>query len=481
MDFKPLGSYPKTGINVLIVGQGLAGLTAALECVRKGHDVTLLERSPTYNSAGDMFFMGLSATRFLEHWPKLMEEYNSFSLSNAWLELRTHTGAVLGPPMPVTKIQAPGLNAGVPPGKFQMRPLIYRMLVDEAERIGVKTVYNARVVDYFEDENSAGAVTEDGTRYTADVVIAADGVGSKSQKIVGGQVRAQPSGRAMWRAAFPREVLDEHPEVKDFIPLKDGQPVVRTWVGPSTYAMTATQEDLIIWTMNHDVTGSESESWNDTIEAEEVVKEMDKLIGPLRWAPLLRELVKCTPSKSIVNFDLLWRDPQPTWSSTTGRVVQIGDAAHSYLPASASGGTQAIEDAVHLASCLQIGGSKENVPQSVDVHCYLRFIRNACAQKMGFANAELMQNTKLDEAKIDPQKARPRLAKWVYFHDPEAYAYENYEKAVSGIKQGIPQDENLEIEPNFPKGYRYDAWSIEDIQEDKKNGKPLNLGAGDWE
>ncbi|KAF2805624.1 uncharacterized protein BDZ99DRAFT_466579 [Mytilinidion resinicola] len=52
MHFKPVESYPKTGINVLVVGQGLAGLAAALECVRKGHDVTLLERSSTYNTAG---------------------------------------------------------------------------------------------------------------------------------------------------------------------------------------------------------------------------------------------------------------------------------------------------------------------------------------------------------------------------------------------------------------------------------------------
>lgn len=42
---------PKTGVKVLIVGAGLAGLMTALECWRKGHDVVaLLERSngPVY-------------------------------------------------------------------------------------------------------------------------------------------------------------------------------------------------------------------------------------------------------------------------------------------------------------------------------------------------------------------------------------------------------------------------------------------------
>lgn len=54
MEEKPLGSYPKTGIDVLIVGTGLAGLTAAIECARKGHNVYILERNATVNTAGEL-------------------------------------------------------------------------------------------------------------------------------------------------------------------------------------------------------------------------------------------------------------------------------------------------------------------------------------------------------------------------------------------------------------------------------------------
>lgn len=52
MEFKPVGSYPSSGIDVLIVGTGLAGLTAAIECIRKGHNVRVLERMATINTAG---------------------------------------------------------------------------------------------------------------------------------------------------------------------------------------------------------------------------------------------------------------------------------------------------------------------------------------------------------------------------------------------------------------------------------------------
>lgn len=84
-----------------------------------------------------------------------------------------------------------------------MRPLVYAMFVRQLEKLGINVEYNKRVVDYEEDEakGKAYAITSDGERFEADVIIAADGVGSKSQKLIGGQVRAISSGRAMWRAA----------------------------------------------------------------------------------------------------------------------------------------------------------------------------------------------------------------------------------------------------------------------------------------
>lgn len=43
---------PPSGINVLIVGAGVGGLTAALECHRKGHSVRIIERAPNATAAG---------------------------------------------------------------------------------------------------------------------------------------------------------------------------------------------------------------------------------------------------------------------------------------------------------------------------------------------------------------------------------------------------------------------------------------------
>lgn len=58
-DYKPVGSYPPTGIDVLIVGTGFAGLTASIECIRKGHNVRLLERMSNIDTAGVYQVLGL--------------------------------------------------------------------------------------------------------------------------------------------------------------------------------------------------------------------------------------------------------------------------------------------------------------------------------------------------------------------------------------------------------------------------------------
>lgn len=185
--------------------------------------------------AGDMYFMGLSATKFFKHWPEMSEEYYSIGLHNAWIETFKHTGEQMIKPLKVAdRLRAQGLDPDTPPGTFQMRPLVYKMFVKQVERLGVNVEFGVRVVDYFENEETGkgGVVTDDGKRYEADVVIAADGVGSKSQKLVGGQVRARSSGRAMWRAAFPKEHLDKDPKVKEFFCMQNGtEPIVRTFLG----------------------------------------------------------------------------------------------------------------------------------------------------------------------------------------------------------------------------------------------------------
>jgi hypothetical protein len=161
-------------------------------------------------------------------------------------------------------------------------------------------------------------------------------------------------------------------------------------------------------------------------------------------------------------------------------VVQIGDAAHSFLPASGNGATQAIEDAVSLASCLRFG-ALISVAEAVRAHVRLRFIRNACAQKLGFANAELLQDTDWSKVKLDPRRAQPKLPRWVWSHDPEEYVHKNYWEVVRSMRNGVDFTEDDSFPPNYPPGYKYEPWSIDQIMDDVRNGKPVDLGPGNWD
>ncbi|KAI1093234.1 FAD/NAD(P)-binding domain-containing protein [Rostrohypoxylon terebratum] len=484
-DCKPVGSYPPSGIDVLIVGTGLAGLTASIECVRKGHNVRVLERHDDINTAGDMYFMGHSATKFFRHWPELSKEYESISMNNAWIETFKHDGERVISPLKVSeRLRQAGMDPNTPPGAFQMRPLIYRMYLNEVKRQGIQINFGQRVIDYWEDEErqKAGVVTDKGDKFEADIVIAADGVGSKCQKLVGGQVRAMSAGRAMWRAAFPIHHLEKNPKLKEFLKLggpNGNEPMVRTWLGQGTYCMVLVRKETCVWIMNHDITGSEEESWVHTVEWPDVLSNIDKgLPSDQPWDPRIKELVKVIPPKTIVNFELFWRDPQPSWASKGARVVLTGDAAHSFLPASGNGATQAIEDAVSLATCLQLGG-KQNVPEAVRTHVRFRFIRCSCAQKMGFSNAELLQHPDWEKIKTNPKLAQPKLPSWIWKHDPESYTYENYAKMVDTIRKGIPFDQVDTVPPNYPPGYKYSPWNIDDMQKKVEDGT-VEMGGGDW-
>ena len=207
-----------------------------------------------------MYFMGLSATRFFKHWPEMKAEFDSISMHNAWVETFKHSGEQMLKPLPAKeRLKAQGVDPNTPPpGTFQMRPLIYRMFLKQVERLGIDIEFNCRIVENVDDDDALKALcfTDDGRRYEADIIIAADGVGSKSQKLVGGQVRARSSGRAMWRVAFPRDNLDSEPELKDFYRMmgpNEDEPIMRSYQGPGSYALVLTRSDTMVWIINHDV------------------------------------------------------------------------------------------------------------------------------------------------------------------------------------------------------------------------------------
>ena len=65
----PIASYPKTNLKVVVVGGGFGGLSCAVECHLKGHDVVVLEKAPKWGQFGDVISISKSPTRQLRAAP----------------------------------------------------------------------------------------------------------------------------------------------------------------------------------------------------------------------------------------------------------------------------------------------------------------------------------------------------------------------------------------------------------------------------
>jgi len=115
------------------------------------------------------------------------------------------------------------------------RPKFIAALFTQLKSIGIDVSFGKRVVNYIEDdaEQKAGVVLDDDSTLKADIVVAADGVGTKSCNLVSGhKIAAYPSGLSILRTAFPVEMAMEDPEVRNRWQLIDGwRPIVELWQG----------------------------------------------------------------------------------------------------------------------------------------------------------------------------------------------------------------------------------------------------------
>lgn len=111
--------------------------------------------------------------------------------------------------------------------------------------------------------------------------------------------------------------------------------------------------------------GNAEENWP---KAQDVSKAVKLLKG---WY-LAENVIKAAQGR-LIDWKLMWRNPQPNWVSPKGRILQIGDCAHSFLPTSASGGTMAFEDSFSIATCLEVAG-KENIPTALRAHNKMRYV-----------------------------------------------------------------------------------------------------------
>ncbi|KUI54202.1 Zeaxanthin epoxidase, chloroplastic [Cytospora mali] len=474
--------HPLTGINVLIVGAGPAGLYSALECWRKGHSPRVVERAPSPSSAGDSFSITPSALRHIEKtWPAIYQDIDN-SGYDVWISFHKINGdKVAGPERFVfDKDGEDRLTEDGEPAPDRIhrvaRPRFTATLLGQALALGIEVTYGKRAVDYFEDGDKAGVICEDGSRLEADVVVAADGVGTKSHKLISGHdIRAVGSNYSIFRTAYSSELVTADTELAKRFPVREGAGVGEMWTTDDLQIYVGHSPGRIEWGMTHrikDIAGTSKESWGNHVSPDYVVKYLKDNFPEV--PEYLHRLIMTAPKNAIVDWQLLWRDPQPRWTSPLGRVVQVGDSAHTLVPSSGSGLVQGIEDAITLATCLQLGGNLKNGLWS-RTHNKLRFERVSCCQLLGFINQSNYLKPEWGQKVIeDASNVKPQYGWWIWGHNPERYAYDNFGKAFRSLVDDT-QFENT----NIPRGYKYKPWSIKDIYDTLERGEKLKF-EGDW-
>lgn len=250
---------------------------------------------------------------------------------------------------------------------------------------------------------------------------------------------------------------------------EDGHSIMEMWIGPDINAFFWRSEDEMMWALNHNDTGSAEESWGNKVHPDEALKLTSTIDG---WPEVADRVIKATPPDRLVDWKLMWRDPQPNNVSPGGHVVQVGDAAHTFLPSSGNGGTQAMEDAISLAACISlINGSKASIPSATRVHNLLRFERVSCLQAFGVSNASNRNTKKHSEGE---KKYELTIGKWILDHDPEKYAEQNFDEALKCLREGRDFQNT-----NIPPGMEYRPWTIDGLMDAKERGEKTVLD-GDW-
>jgi 2-polyprenyl-6-methoxyphenol hydroxylase-like FAD-dependent oxidoreductase len=312
--------------NVLVVGAGLAGAATAIHLAKAGVAVDLIEIKPDVAALGSGITLQGNALRELKAlgvWDQVQAAGYAFDVTG--FRAPDPAGTVLFE-VPDAKTGGPDLPAvmGMP------RPELAHILADRATDVGVKLRLGTTFTELTQDDAGVDVTFSDGSTGRYDLVVGADGVRSYTRRALGINLETKSVGMGIWRAFGPRPAS-----------------VTRTdliYGGPSYIAgYCPTGEDSLYAYIVEDAQD------RSALSPEEQLATMKQLSqayhGP--WDEIRESLTD--PAR--VNYTWFETHVLPApWNR--GRVVLIGDAAHTCPPTIAQGGAMALEDAVVLAELL---------------------------------------------------------------------------------------------------------------------------------
>ncbi|KAF2004044.1 putative monooxygenase, partial [Amniculicola lignicola CBS 123094] len=414
---------PLANIKVLIVGAGFAGLTAAIETRKRGASVILFDSSTTRRQLGDIISFGSNSGRIFLSWPGVEEKLDPLCHHSDGLEFRAYDDTYL-----TTQKWDAEVNYGK---RFNgHRGEIHEAVWDHAVSLGVDIRLGCKVTEYFETDSEAGVIVN-GEKFTADVVLAGDGVRSTARTIVlGFEDKPKSSGYAVYRAWMGTEGLKANPLTEWLADPSIDHHV--GWLGPDVHFLVATLQKgtACSWVLTHKDDADIEESWSTPGSIPDAIAAVKD------WAPIVHAIIGATPPSSLIDWKLVFRDPLPTWISPKSRIALIGDAAHPFLPTSIQGASQSMEDGVAAAVCLEQATKGDGgVQEALKAYEKIRYPRVLATQRTGVTNRDNWHKADFDQVKKNPESVKLPREAWILNFDVAKHTYDVYEETVKSLKE----------------------------------------------
>jgi len=326
----PTSSASTRPLKVLICGGGLAGPALAFWLARSGHRVTIVERFPALRATGaqvDLRGSGIEAAARMG----LLDVVRSKVVDEAGVAIVDHRGDVKA----TILANKSGKGAQSLTSEYEiMRGDLVRILYD-ATKHSVDYVFDKSIESFEQDDKQVTARFSDGTAGAFDLLVGADGQGSRVRKAILPAGGVDPYWRMGMHMAYwfiPRDEDDSN--IRRTYQAPGGRMIFRRSHNP-----TETQVYFVL----RDASREASSIHREPVEPQK--QFWTEKFRDAGWQTVrFLEGMKTTSnfySQEVVQVRI------DTWSK--GRVVLVGDAAHCASPFSGMGVSGSLVGAYVLA------------------------------------------------------------------------------------------------------------------------------------
>lgn len=366
--------------NVLIIGGGVAGLAVAIGLHNKGVKVEVVEK----NADWSVYHVGIIVQS------NFVRALDQLGLGTAAVQAGFgYRGVRFLTPSGETIAELPGESEvdGLPGDLGLTRPALHEVLTSAVKTLGIPVRLGV-TFDSFEDNGDHVDVSfTDCSAGSYDLMIGCDGNYSAVRKMLWPEAVPKFTGQGVWRYNVPRPA---DLEWSDLYVGDSGN----GFKGKAGYC-PLTAEEMYIFSVVE-------EPGNPKFAPETLADELQKRLKG--YGGVLGEAAKAVTDPALVVYRPLEACIMPDpWYK--GRVVLIGDAAHSATPHLGQGAAMAVEDAVVLAE--EVAG-RDDLAAALRAFMDRRFER---AKLVGTSSIQLGEWEMHPETAGDPVALTERIRK----------------------------------------------------------------------